>query len=274
MPHYDPYGIYNNDDENQVNNNDDENQVNNNESFTEDKKECKDKSSLFGCNKFANNYKKCFIDGKNETCCKTCGKFTKCIDNTIPDSYTGIIPDCNSMLNNPKYINENGHCNTLTWDTCCASCNNRKKFIDNKPSTSITSYSDMIPSTSITSYSDMIPSYSDMNPYYKNTTQTTTPTQTQTPTQTPTPPQTQTQTPQPYYTTQTPTQTQTPQTYYTTQTPETPPKIPYRSDKCNDNFPRCNDYLNECDDETLMGERLRKDFCCKTCSNLINKKKF
>ena len=218
MPHYDTYGVYNND---------------NTELFTAD---CKDKQGFeFQCNHFATNYKSCVIDGKNKNCCKTCGKFTECIDKTAPDPITHIIPNCNNMLMNPNYLNEKGLCKDSTWNTCCASCNNIKNIYDARTSKS----------TYNLSYSDLI------NQYNENTPPPTTP-----PKPTTTPPTQKPTTTPPKSTTTPPKPTTTQQDDYYNQ-----------SYSCNDVLPNCKYYSSNCNDNTILGSDLRNYYCCQTCSS-------
>jgi len=82
-----------------------------NESFTNIN--CVDNDKVFDCKIHANNYKSCFIDGKNKHCCQTCNNYLDCNDKS---------KSCNSLINNPNMLNELGLCKDSTWQTCCASC--------------------------------------------------------------------------------------------------------------------------------------------------------
>ena len=236
MPHYDTYGVYNND---------------NTELFTD---KCKEDRQEFQCTHFATNYKSCVIDGKNKNCCKTCGKFTECIDKTAPDPITHIIPNCNNMLMNPNYLNEKGLCKDSTWNTCCASCNDIKNIYDARTSKSTynLSYSDLpnytntTPSTPKSTYNL---SYSDL--INENTPPPTTP-----PKPTTTPPKPTTTPPTPKSTTTPPKPTTTQHDDYYNQ-----------SYSCNDVLPNCKYYSSNCNDNTILGSDLRNYYCCQTCSS-------
>jgi len=82
-----------------------------NESFTNIN--CVDNDKVFDCKIHANNYKSCFIDGKNKHCCQTCNNYLDCNDKS---------KSCSSLINNPNMLNELGLCKDSTWQTCCASC--------------------------------------------------------------------------------------------------------------------------------------------------------
>jgi len=79
----------------------------------------------YKCPEYANNYKSCFIDGKNKNCCKTCEAHKTCTD-------TNSL--CTDWVNNKLYIKDNGLCKDSTWNQCCASCNNKLNNKNNQNS--------------------------------------------------------------------------------------------------------------------------------------------
>jgi hypothetical protein len=217
------------------------------EQFENIKNNCND-NPIFNCPKFANNYKTCFIDNKNQKCCNTCKQYTECKDEYINcdmikqkniikcdnNLWSKCCETCNS-LNNDNYdcidklydcdirVNDLTTCNYYMLDNCCATCKKQNK----------------IPSP----ISTTIPSGQIYN-------------LTMSPTMTPEPISTTIPSEQIYNPTMTPTTIPT----------MTPTMTPTNTDNlCQDKISNCLNYVNTCNDNSYF-TNLVKDVCCNTCN--------